>query len=150
MIRNWWPQGVDCTARPPQHRHVGARSGSEGSRTLADASGSDRVGRRRQSAHLSLERLETRTVPSFIPAVTFPVGLRPEAITVADLNTDGVQDIVVVNQGLPTNRESSLSVLLGDGAGSFRPAVTEFSAPRKWRPAPAPTALEDAFTATTD
>ncbi len=104
MFRNSWPRRSDRTARPSQHDRP--------------------CRRRRQSAHLSLERLETRTVPSFIPAVTFPVGVHPRAVTVADLNNDAAPDIAVVNMGQFATFESSLSVLLGNGDGSFQPAVT--------------------------
>src|SRR5262245_142995 len=75
---------------------------------------------------LTLEVLEDRTVPSFLPAVTFPVGVRPHAVTVADFNNDGKPDLAVVNLGpvSATTAQSSLSVLLGNGNGSFQPAVT--------------------------
>src|SRR5262245_6267258 len=74
---------------------------------------------------LTLETLEDRTVPTFLPAVTLPVGVDPRAVTVADFNNDGKPDLVVVNAGpSSTTTQSSLSVLLGNGDGSFRPAVT--------------------------
>src|SRR6516162_7270574 len=74
---------------------------------------------------LTLEALEDRTVPSFLPVVTFPVGVDPRTVTVADFNHDGKPDLVVVNAGpSSTTTQSSLSVLLGNGDGSFRPAVT--------------------------
>ena len=51
-------------------------------------------------SRLSLESLENRTLPSvsFAPAVSLPVGLRPEHVVTADLG-NGHQDIVVLNQG---------------------------------------------------
>ena len=62
---------------------------------------------------------------SFPPAVTFPVGVNPRAVTVADFNNDGKPDLAVVNQGpFSLTSQSSLSVLLGNGNGSFQPAVT--------------------------
>jgi hypothetical protein len=75
---------------------------------------------------LTLEALEDRTVPTFLPAVTFPVGVLPRAVTVADFNNDGKPDLAVVNQGPSSTSTSqgSLSVLLGNGDGSFQPAVT--------------------------
>src|SRR5262249_9706294 len=74
---------------------------------------------------LTIETLEDRTVPSFLPVVTFPVGVDPRTVTVADFNHDGKPDLVVVNAGpSSTTTQSSLSVLLGNGDGSFRPAVT--------------------------
>ena len=73
---------------------------------------------------LGLESLEVRTLLSFPPAVTFPVGVDPRAVTVADFNNDGKPDLAVVNSGPSSASQSSLSVLLGNGNGSFQPAVT--------------------------
>src|SRR5262249_15931810 len=72
----------------------------------------------------TLEALEDRTVPTFLPAVPFPVGVNPRAVTVADFNTDGKGDPGVGNWGPFSTFQSSLSVLLGNGDGSFQPAVT--------------------------
>src|SRR5262245_196520 len=75
---------------------------------------------------LTLEVLEDRTVPSFLPPVTLPVGVDPRAVTVADFNHDGKADLAVVNAGpfSTSTSQSSVSVLLGNGSGSFQPAVT--------------------------
>jgi Bacterial Ig-like domain (group 3)/FG-GAP-like repeat len=75
---------------------------------------------------LTLEVLEDRTVLSFLPPVTFPAGVHPREVTVADFNNDGKPDLAVVNQGPSSSSTSqiSLSVLLGNGDGSFQPAVT--------------------------
>jgi hypothetical protein len=78
-----------------------------------------------QQRKLTLEALEERTVLSFSPPVTFPVGVLPHAVTVADFNNDGKPDLAIVNQGLSsTATAQTVSVLLGDGKGSFQPAVT--------------------------
>src|SRR5262245_52367475 len=73
---------------------------------------------------VTLEALEDRTVPSFLPPVTFPAGVNPRTVTVADFNNDGKADLAVLNLGQGSTPRSSLSVLLGNGDGSFRPAVT--------------------------
>src|SRR5262249_604232 len=74
---------------------------------------------------LGLEPLEVRTVlsASFTPPVTFPVGVDPRAVTVADFNNDGKPDLAVLNSGPFSASQSSLSVLLGNGNGSFHPPV---------------------------
>jgi hypothetical protein len=83
---------------------------------------SRRLSRSPQQRRLTLEALEDRTVLSFLPPVTFPVGVQPRAITLADFNNDGRPDLAVVNQATSTS-QSSVSVLLGNGDGSFQPAV---------------------------
>src|SRR3954454_16262239 len=84
------------------------------------------LSRSAQRRKLTLEALENRTVLSFVPPVTLPVGVQPRAVTVADFNNDGRPDLAVVNQGSSSTStsQSSLSVLLGNGNGSFQPAVT--------------------------
>ena len=84
------------------------------------------LSRSAQQRKLTLEALEDRTVLSFPPPVTFPVGVIPRAVTVADFNNDGKPDLAVVNQGpsSTSTSQSSLSVLLGNGNGSFQPAIT--------------------------
>lgn len=72
---------------------------------------------------LMLEALEDRLVPTFLPAVTLPVGVLPRDVTVADFNNDGKPDLAVVNAGASAASQS-VSVLLSNGDGSFRPAVT--------------------------
>ena len=48
------------------------------------------------------------------PTATFAVGPNPAAITVGDFNGDGTLDVAVINKD-----NSSLTILLGDGRGSF-------------------------------
>jgi hypothetical protein len=53
---------------------------------------------------------------------TYPAGLLPESIRVVDLNGDGNPDVVVTN----FLSIGSLSVLMGNGDGTFQPAATFF------------------------
>ena len=53
---------------------------------------------------------------NFAPAVTYPVGLYPEAVAVGSFTANGHADIVTANAGADT-----VSVLLGNGKGSFSP-----------------------------
>ena len=67
---------------------------------------------------LRLECMEDRTVPSFFTPPTYAVGAAPAAEAVGDFNGDGRQDLAVVNEG-----SNTVSILLGNGNGTFRPAV---------------------------
>jgi hypothetical protein len=75
---------------------------------------------------LILEALEDRTALSFLPVTTFPVGIDPRAVTVADFNHDGKPDLAVFNLGpsSTSTSQNTLSVLLGNGDGSFQQAVS--------------------------
>jgi hypothetical protein len=57
----------------------------------------------------------------FKPAVNYPVGLSPVEVALADLNGDGKQDLVVLNVG-SNLVGGSVSILLGNGNGTFQPA----------------------------
>lgn len=65
---------------------------------------------------------------SFAAAVKFPAGAQPQAVKIADVNGDGLPDIVVANFGPGTDSTGSagVSVLLQDPAhpGSFLAPVT--------------------------
>jgi len=51
------------------------------------------------------------------PGSPFPCGKAPNDIAVTDMNGDGNPDLVIANTGTPY-----LTVLLGDGKGSFKPS----------------------------
>jgi hypothetical protein len=53
---------------------------------------------------------------------TFPAGVGFGSVAVGDLNGDGVPDLAVADSGDPLGRTSGVSVLLGNGDGSFQAA----------------------------
>src|SRR6516225_11694720 len=70
-----------------------------------------------------LERLDDRTLPSFLPPVTYqtspPAGSSPYTVATGDFRGNGILDLAVVNFNF-----HSVSVLLGNGDGTFQNAVT--------------------------
>jgi uncharacterized repeat protein (TIGR01451 family) len=54
----------------------------------------------------------------FASPVSYPVGLSPASVVVADFNGDGHPDIAVANSG-----SGNVSILLGNGDGTYKPAV---------------------------
>src|ERR1700678_1481996 len=53
----------------------------------------------------------------FLQASLYPVGASPSAVAVGDFNGDGIPDIGVANLG-----SNTVSIFLGNGAGTFSPA----------------------------
>ena len=74
------------------------------------------------------ETLEARQLLSFSPATSFPVGTNPEAVVTADLNNDGHLDLATSNYDQASG-DGTVSVLLGNGDGSFQPARTSATGP---------------------
>ena len=70
---------------------------------------------------------------SFAPPVNYPAGRSPWAIAAADLNKDGKLDLVVTND-TSGNFRSTVSVLLGNGDGTFQAAAA-------YKVGPAPTSV---------
>lgn len=59
---------------------------------------------------------------TFTPAASPTTGAGPDAIAVADFNGDGILDLATANLG-PNTSAGSVTVLLGNGDGTFMPAA---------------------------
>src|SRR5262249_37772220 len=71
----------------------------------------------RRSRPLRLELLEERALPSFLPAVPYPVGAGPVGLAVGDWNGDDYPDLVIAV------RDGTVAGLRGTGDGSFHPRL---------------------------
>jgi hypothetical protein len=74
---------------------------------------------RPRASRPSLEVLESRNLPSFLPPLEYYLGTHPFGLAVGDFNGDGNPDLVVGN-----GPEASLSILLNNGDGTFSPGAT--------------------------
>src|SRR5262245_35966163 len=71
------------------------------------------------AARLRVESLDDRTVPSFLGPISHPVGASEAySVAVGDFNLDSAPDLAVVGPG------DAVSVLLGNGDGTFRPGAS--------------------------
>jgi hypothetical protein len=62
--------------------------------------------------------------PLFMPAVAYGSGgIADLSVAVADVNGDGIPDLMVANY-FSNNSDGSVGVLLGNGDGTFQPAIT--------------------------
>jgi hypothetical protein len=65
---------------------------------------------------------------SFLPAQDYVVGSMPDSVVVGDFNGDGMPDIAIANFDT-TNTVNDVSILLGNGTGTFPAAVDINSGP---------------------
>jgi hypothetical protein len=66
---------------------------------------------------------------TFQAAQSYPVGTFPWVVVVGDFNGDGISDLAVSNTGDVPRSPGSVSVLLGNGDGSFQAAVNYAAGP---------------------
>jgi hypothetical protein len=57
---------------------------------------------------------------SFQRAITYTAARSSSGLALGDVNGDGILDVITVNAGTPPFFNGTVSVLLGDGDGSFR------------------------------
>jgi hypothetical protein len=80
------------------------------------------------SAFLTTSAVGQKLEPKFGPAVAYAEGVGPDSVSAADLRGNGVLDLVVANFceiiGEAGNCEGGVSVLLGNGNGTFQAPVT--------------------------
>jgi hypothetical protein len=67
-----------------------------------------------------VEALEERNLLSFLPAVNYPAGTAPDYVAVGDFNADGVPDLAVADYGVDNSFSATVTVLLGNGDGTYR------------------------------
>ena len=93
--------------------------------TLAPSRRDRQNGSARVATHRpSLEVLEDRSVPAFIAAGDYGVASHPIDVAAGDFNNDGIPDLATANLD-----SSTVSVLLGNGDGTFQPARNTFTYP---------------------
>jgi hypothetical protein len=70
---------------------------------------------------------------TFQPAVGYATGSSgPDFVSVADFNGDGILDLAVIGRNSPSDSSGRISILMGNGDGTFQPAVTYAAGPGSW------------------
>ncbi|MGH7134350.1 MAG: FG-GAP-like repeat-containing protein [Pirellulales bacterium] len=72
---------------------------------------------RRPAQRLRLESLESRSLLTFMAPIEYGATVPSDAVAAGDFSNNGIQDLAVAGG-------SSLSVLMGNGDGTFQPAKT--------------------------
>ncbi len=78
-----------------------------------------RDSRRYARSRCAVERLEDRTLLTFVAAANVSVDAAPSSVAVGDFNGDGKLDFATANSG-----SNNVSVRLGNGLGGFSGATT--------------------------
>jgi hypothetical protein len=69
---------------------------------------------------------------TFRPAQNFSAGVRPTSVAVGDFNGDGIPDVVVTDGGDNLGHGQGVSVLLGNGDGTFQAPRTFSAGDEPW------------------
>ena len=72
-----------------------------------------------------VEGLEQRMVLTYLAPVSYATGINPAGATIGRFNADAAPDIAIINPGAPL----PVSILLGDGLGSFAAKVDYAAGP---------------------
>jgi len=80
----------------------------------------------------SISMLLSNGNKTFQARTDYPAGVTPNSVATADFNGDGILDVAVANNNCPTFPncgEGTVSVLLGNGDGSFKGSIQSLTGP---------------------
>ena len=107
-----------------------SRISEAGTPSAAHSRKSAKRRRRRAAGRLQLESLESRCLLAFMAPVNYPAGPHVStlagSVAAADFANNGLQDLAVVNGNnyLGYPNASTVSIMAGNGDGTFKPPVT--------------------------